>query len=158
MRLRRSKCHFMLLSVEYLRHKISDKSIQPTKAKICAIVKAPALNNLSQLKPFLGMLNYHAKFLLNTSSRLAPLYKLPQNRVPWSWKGEQLEAFQKAKEALTSADVLVHYDPSLKLYCHVTLCLMVSGQFSPISWMMEQNTLCVAFASCTLSPAQKTYA
>ena len=114
-RLKRSKCHFMLPSVEYLGHKISDKGIHPTKAKICAIVKAPALNNVSQLKAFLGMLNYHAKFLLNTSSRLSPLYKLPQKRVPWSWKSEQQEAFQKAKEALTSADVLVHYDPSLKL-------------------------------------------
>ena len=77
-RLKRSKCHFMLPSVEYLGHKISDKGIQSTEAKIHAIVKAPTPNNVSQLKAFLGMLNYYAKFLFNISSRLALLYKLPQ--------------------------------------------------------------------------------
>ena len=77
-RLKRSKCHFMLPSVEYLGHKISDKGIQPTEVKICAIVKAPAPNNVSQLKALLGMLNYYAKFFFNISSRLAPLYKLLQ--------------------------------------------------------------------------------
>ena len=77
-RLKRSKWHFMLPSVEYSGHKVSDKGIQPTEAKIRAIVKAPASNNVSQLKAFLCMLNYYAKFLPNTSSRLAPLYKLLQ--------------------------------------------------------------------------------
>ena len=41
----------MLPSVEYLGHKISDKGIQPTEVKICAIVKAPAPNNVSQPGP-----------------------------------------------------------------------------------------------------------
>ena len=77
-RLKRYKCRFMLPSVEYLGHKIADKGIQPTEVKIHAIVKAPALNNVSQLKAFLGMFNYYAKFLLNISSRLAPFYKLLQ--------------------------------------------------------------------------------
>jgi len=92
-RLKRSKCHFMLLSVEYLGHKISDKGIQPMGEKIRAIVRAPAPNNVSQLKAFLGMLNYYAKFLPNISSRLAPLYRLLQKRVPWAWSTEQQQAF-----------------------------------------------------------------
>ena len=61
------------------------------------------------------MLNYYAKFLPNLSSKLAPLYKLLQKKVPWSWGKEQRQAFQEAKEALTSAKILVHYDPSKKL-------------------------------------------
>jgi len=80
--------------------------------KIHAIVRAPAPNNVSQLKAFLGMLNYYAKFLPNISSRLAPLYRLLQKQVSWAWSTEQQQAFQEAKEALISAKVLVHYDPS----------------------------------------------
>ena len=68
----------MLPSVEYLGHKISNKGIQPTEEKIRAIVEAPAPNNVSQLKAFVGMLNYYAKFLPNISSTLAPLFKLLQ--------------------------------------------------------------------------------
>ena len=114
-RLKRSKCHFMLPSVEYLGHKISNKGIQPTGEKIHAIVRAPAPNNVSQLKVFLGMLNYYAKFLPNISSRLASLYRLLQKWVPWAWNTEQQQAFQEAKEALISAKILVHYDQSKKL-------------------------------------------
>ena len=54
-RLKKSKCHFMLPSIEYLGHKISDKGIQPTEEKVRAIVKAPAPNNVTQLKAFLGI-------------------------------------------------------------------------------------------------------
>ena len=85
-RLKKYKCHFML---EYLGHKISDKGIQPTEEKVSAIVKAPALNNVTQVKGFLGMLNYYAKFLPNLSSKLAPLYKLLQKKVHWLWGEEQ---------------------------------------------------------------------
>ena len=156
-RLKRSKCHFMLPSVEYLGHKISDKGVQPTEEKIRAIVKAPVPNNVSQLKAFLGMLNYYAKFLPNISSRVAPLYKLLQKRVPWTWSGEQQAAFQEAKEALVSAKVLVHYDPYKKL--------MLSCDASPygvgavLSHKLEDGTEHpVAFASRSLSPAEKKYA
>ena len=156
-RLKRSKCHFMLPSVEYLGHKISDKGIQPTEAKIRAIVKAPAPNNVSQLKAFLGMLNYYAKFLPNISSRLAPLYKLLQKRIPWSWRDEQQQAFQKAKEALTSADVLVHYDPNKKLILSCDASPYSVG--AVLSHKMDDGTEHpVACASRTLSPAEKKYA
>ena len=124
MRLKRSKCEFMLPSVEYLGHKISDKGLQPTEGKIKAIVEAPAPQNVSQLKAFLGMLNYYAKFLPNISSRLAPLYKLLQKAVVWSWGAKQKRAFKEAKNALTLAEVLVHYDPTkqLRLSCDASPC------------------------------------
>ena len=115
MRLKRSRCEFMLPSVEYLGHKISDKGLQPTEGKIRAIVEAPVPQNVSQLKAFLGMLNYYAKFLPNISSRLAPLYKLLQKAVTWSWGTKQQKAFKEAKNALTSAEVLVHYDSTKQL-------------------------------------------
>ena len=41
-RLKRSKCFFMLPSLEYPRHKISSKGLQPTGEKVKAIHKAPA--------------------------------------------------------------------------------------------------------------------
>ena len=40
-RLKKSKCQFILPSVEYLGHKISDKGIQSTKKNIHGIVKGP---------------------------------------------------------------------------------------------------------------------
>ena len=151
MRLKKSKCHFMLPSIEYLGHKISDKGTQPTKGKVRAIVKAPAPNNVTQLKAFLGMLNYYAKFLPKLSSKLAPLYKLLQKKVPWSWGEEQRQAFQEAKEALTSAKVLVHYDPSKKLI--LSCDASPYGVGAVLSHKLEHP---VAFASRSLSQVARS--
>ena len=100
------------------------------------------------------MLNYYAKFLPNISSRLAPLYKLLQKAVKRAWGPAQQEAF---KEALISAKVLVHYDP--------TKALMLSCDASPygvravLSNKIEDGREHpVAFASYSLSPAEKRYA
>ena len=41
-RLKHSKCSFMLPSLEYLGHKISSKGLQPTSEKVKAIHEAPA--------------------------------------------------------------------------------------------------------------------
>ena len=77
MRLKHEKCVFMLSQVHYLRHYLSE-GIQPTTDKIRAIRDAPATANLYQLKSFLGLINFYAKFLLNLCTVLARLYSLLQ--------------------------------------------------------------------------------
>ncbi|KAL5517714.1 hypothetical protein EMCRGX_G003317 [Ephydatia muelleri] len=59
-RLKESKCQFLLPSVEYLGYRISVDGIQPTEEKLRAIRDAPTPRDLSQLKSFLGLLNYYA--------------------------------------------------------------------------------------------------
>ena len=61
-RLKESKCQFLLPSVEYLGYHISGNGIQPTEEKLRAIRDAPTPRDLSQLKSFLGLLNYYGKF------------------------------------------------------------------------------------------------
>ena len=92
MRLKKSKCAFMLREVEYLGHRITAEELRPTPAKTQAIVSAPTPQNASQLKSFLGLVNYYAKFLPNLSNILAPLYALLQKQVEWSWGKAQEEA------------------------------------------------------------------
>ena len=65
MKLKPDKCFFMLQEVKYLGCKISAQGLEPTQEKVKAIVEAPAPRNVSQLKSFLGMLNYNGKFLPN---------------------------------------------------------------------------------------------
>ena len=155
LRLKRDKCTFMLPSVEYLGHTISAEGLQPTTEKVRAIVEAPAPQNVSQLRSFLGLVNYYGKFLPNLSSTLAPLYRLLEKQVKWIWSAAQDLAFQAAKKQLTSPCLLVHYDKELLLSCDaspygigaVLLHRMEDGSEKP-----------VAFASRSLSPAEKKYA
>jgi len=97
MKLKPEKCFFMLQKVEYLGHKISAKGLEPTQEKVRAIMEAPAPRNVSQLKSFLGMLNYYyGKFFPNLSTCLAPLYSLLQKKSHWSRGEKQCKAFEEA--------------------------------------------------------------
>ena len=49
LRLKQRKCAFMLESVNYLGHKISQKGLQPTEEKVRAITEASPPTNVSQL-------------------------------------------------------------------------------------------------------------
>ena len=61
MRLKKEKCHFLQPSVEYLGHRISKEGLQPTEERCKAITGAPWPHNVSELKAFLGLINYYGK-------------------------------------------------------------------------------------------------
>ena len=155
-RLKREKCSFMLPSVEYLGHRISAEGLQPTEEKVRALRNAPEPGNVSQLKSFLGLLNYYNKFLPNHSHNLAPLYRLLQQQTVWEWGPAQQEAFDAAKEALASDRVLVHYDPDKEL---ILACdASPYGIGAVLSHRMEDGSdKPIAFASRSLAPAEKKY-
>ena len=71
-RLKRSKCLFMLPSIQYLGHHISTEGISPAEDKKRAVLDAP----VPQLRSFLGLVNYYGKFLHKLADTLAPLHQL----------------------------------------------------------------------------------
>ena len=105
----------MLPAVEYLGHNISAEGLRPTTEKIQAITKAPVPQDVTQLRAFLGLINYYGKFMKNLSNRLAPLYQLLEKKKRWVWGKEQQLVFDKAKSELMSASVLMHFDPEKEL-------------------------------------------
>ena len=146
----------MLSSVDYLGHVISSEGLSPNPEKICAIVDAPALRDVQQLRSFLGLLNYYSKFLPNLSTTLAPLYQLLQAKVKWTWEKPHKEAFMEAKSQITSSGVLVHFDPQqeLTLSCDTSLY----GVRAVLSHrMVDGSEKPIAFASRSLTSAEKSY-
>ena len=69
--------------MEYLGHHISAEEISPTKEKVHAIVDPPEPQNVSELRSFLGLVNYYGKFLPQLSTLLAPLNELLQKEKKW---------------------------------------------------------------------------
>ena len=69
--LKKSKCEFFLDAVEYLGHEISAAGLRPSTKKTKAILEAPQPQDITQVRAFLGMVNYYGKFLDHLSTRLA---------------------------------------------------------------------------------------
>ena len=157
LRVRKEKCDFFQSSVEYLGHVIDANGLHTAPSKITAIVDAPPPQNVSQLKSFLGLLNYYGRFIPSLASLLKPLHNLLRKEEAWQWTASCKEAFQKAKDSLTASEVLTHFNPSLpiQLACDaspygvgaVISHVLPNGQDKPI-----------AFASRTLNKAESNYA
>ena len=81
--IKKNKCTFMSSFVIYLGHKVDSAGLHHLPDKVCAIVKAPCLSNPKQLKAYLGLIRYYAKFLPNLSSLLSSLYKLLHKDITW---------------------------------------------------------------------------
>ena len=65
-----------------------------------------------KLKGLMGMVKYLSKFLSDLSQICEPIRRLTHKDVPWFWTKEQDVAFDKIKEAVTSAPVLTYFDSS----------------------------------------------
>ena len=157
LRLKLKKCSFMDSNVSYLGHNINADGLHPMKEKIEAIQNAPRPRNVSELKAFLGLLTYYNKFLSKLSVVLFPLYRLLRKTTKWIWTQTQDQAFQKAKDLLTSAPLLVHYDLSKDL--------MLSFDASPygvgavLAHVDEDgNEQPIGYVSRTLTAAERNYA
>uniref|UniRef100_A0AAQ4RGR7 ribonuclease H n=1 Tax=Gasterosteus aculeatus aculeatus TaxID=481459 RepID=A0AAQ4RGR7_GASAC len=68
LRVRTAKCEFFQSSVEYLGHIIDGAGLHKAPSKVKAVEEAPSPQNVSQLRSFLGLLTYYAKFVPNLSN------------------------------------------------------------------------------------------
>ena len=73
----------LLLSVEYLGHRISEDGIQPLQSKVEAIANAPVPKNVQELRSFWGLLKYYGKFIPNLATILHPLNSLLRTDAEW---------------------------------------------------------------------------
>ena len=156
LRLKKGKCVFMEPQVTYLGHRVSKEGIQPMEDKVEAITNAPPPRNVSELKSYLGMINYYQKFLTNLSSVLAPLHSLLNSKTHWHWGKDQQQAFEQSKSFLKSSRLLVHYDDKKEL---ILACdASENGLGAVLSHKMEDGSEHpISFASRTLTKAETNY-
>ena len=64
-RLNENKCQLKKNEVQYLGYIINKEGLRPIESKVEAIRDAPRPTNTTQLRAYLGMLNYYGKFLKN---------------------------------------------------------------------------------------------
>ena len=68
-------------STMYLRYMV--ESLDHLE-QVEAIQNAPAPSNVTELRAYLGIINYYHRYLRNLSFVLAPLHDLPKKGIPWS--------------------------------------------------------------------------
>ena len=154
--MRKEKCKFFSTSVEFLGYRIDAEGRHPLDSKLHAITEAPEPRNVTELRSFLGLLNYYDSFIPNLSSLLHPLNKLLQKEAPWKWTEECVVTFKEAQERLVSSQVLVHYNSNLPIVlAGDAFGYGVGAVISHITPDGREHP--IAFASRTLSSTEQNY-
>ena len=144
--------------MEYLGHRIDEKGIHTSAKKVKAIVEAPSPRNLQELRSFLGLLNYYAKFLPKLASTLHPLHLLMRAGQRWQWSKACEKGFQTAKRKLVEAPVLAHYDPAQPIVLAADASAYGVVGAVILHRMSNGSEHPVAFSSRTLTKSERNYA
>ncbi|XP_062608629.1 uncharacterized protein K02A2.6-like [Saccostrea cucullata] len=150
------KCEFFQAKVSYVGHEIDASGLHKSPDKIEAVKDAQRPENVSQLRSFLGLVNYYHRFLDNLSSKAGPLHELLNKGTRWEWNAKRDKAFNEIKDAICSDKVLCHYDAKLPL--KLAADASPYGIGSVLSHVFPDGSeRPIAFASRTLNQAEKAY-
>ncbi|KAK2169582.1 hypothetical protein NP493_1183g00002 [Ridgeia piscesae] len=150
----KEKCKFLQNSVEYLGHVITAEGLHQSPKKVQAMAGLPSPQNVRQLRSFLGMVQYYARFLPDLATHL---HRLLQKDEHWIWGKEQECAFRTVREMLLQDRVLTHFNPDLPVVvaCDSSsygLCAVLSHR------MPDGSERPVAYASRSLTQTEKKFA
>lgn len=149
------KCKFFVSQLDYLGHILSDKGLSPCPDKIATIQKARVPQNVTELKSFLGLINYYNKFIPNLSSKLFHLYNLLKKNVRFVWDKHCNEAFETAKRCLLATNFLEYFDAKKPIA--IITDASSYGLGGVIAHIVDGVEKPICFTSFSLNAAQKSY-
>ena len=90
---------FGLPDLECLSHTVSKDGLKADTAKFKAVQEWLQLSNLGEVQFFVGMENYHSKFVTYFVKIAALLYKLFCKDAKWIWSSKHMEAIHGLQKA-----------------------------------------------------------
>ncbi|XP_022864502.1 uncharacterized protein LOC111384459 [Olea europaea var. sylvestris] len=104
--IKKEKCSFAKEEVHFLGHIIRHGHLKMDGAKVKAINEWEPPTKVTELRSFLGLVNYYRRFIKGYSSRAAPLTDLLKKSQRWEWTVKCQRAFDDLKAAVMLEPVL----------------------------------------------------
>ena len=149
------KSVFFQPQISYLGFNINKDGLSKNNDRVQSIISAPIPSNVSEVRAFVGMANYYSKFIDNFAEFMSPLYSLLQKESPFQWSKECQRAYDDVKKAVTSDQVLVHFNPDLPMILTTDASNNAVGGI--LSHELPEGLRPVAFVSRALSRSERNY-
>lgn len=153
--LNKEKCQFRMTELEFMGQLLSSRGIGPTESRVEAVVNAREPQNASEIRSFMGLVNFSARFLPNLSTVADPLRKLTRKGVPFEWGNEQQRSFNELKNLLANAKTLAYFDKDAETQL-ITDASPV-GLGAVLVQAKDGNRRVVAYASRSLTNVERRY-
>ena len=106
------KCEIDKRNLTFYGHVFSEKEVSACPRKIAAIQAMTTPSNVSELRSYLGMVNYCGRFIKDLATVTAPLRQLTKKNVTFEWKPCHQVAFEKLQNWLTEKKVMSYFNLS----------------------------------------------
>lgn len=114
-RLKKEKCEVDCDSIHYLGYKIDKFRLHKIRKKIEAITKAKRPRNVTEVKSFIGLVNYYNRFVPDASKILHPIYELLSKNTEFVSSKAVIMRFKSLKEKSRVREfyaILIQTNPS----------------------------------------------
>lgn len=157
LKLKPTKCSFAVDSVKFLGHVISARGIEMDPSRTIDVQKFPTPKNPTHVRSFYGICSYNRKFIKDFASIAKPLHPLMGKPSEFVWTPEAQQAFEKLRDALVSAPILVKYDPDAEHELRTDASSHAIGAVLYQKHQDPRGTGVVLYFSKTLTPTQSRY-
>jgi hypothetical protein len=106
------KSEFSVKRTKYLGFIISTDGIETDPEKTIAITQWEPPRSVRGVQSFLGFCNFYRRFIKDYGRVARPLNRLTRKDQPFNFDDACQRAFKELKKRLSSAPLLVHFDPS----------------------------------------------
>jgi len=110
--------------------------------------------NVHELRSFIGLATFFRRSVRRSAHIAAPLHALTSSRAAWRWEEEHQAAFEELKSALSSAPVVVPFDPKLPCVVYTDASDRQIG--AVLTQDRGHGPQAVAFESAKLKPSDFT--
>ena len=99
--LNRDKCSFHMNKITFMGHVLSEDGIGPTDSRVRAVQEARRPETAAEVRSFLGLVNFSARFIPNLSTLNEPLHKLTKKGEPFCLGCRSGVCFSKVERLLS---------------------------------------------------------
>lgn len=150
--LNKEKCVFHMPKLIFMGLVLSQRGIGPTEEKVKAVTEAREPQNASEVKSFLGLVNFNARFLATVTE---PLRRLTKKGEPFIFGPEQHAAFTGLKQRMAQAETLGYFDRNAKTKIITDASPVGLGAILVEEHNGENRVIC--YASRGLSAVERRY-
>ena len=155
LKLKAKKCSLFAKEVEYLGHVISSKGVSTDSMKVKAIKDWHMPTTATEVRSFLGLCGYYRRFIEKYAEKAKPLNRLTEKQNSFVWNEDCQVAFEKLKQSLMNAPILVYPDFSKPFILDTDASNDAIG--AVLSQKNESGEHVIAYASRTLSKPERKY-
>ena len=135
----------------FFGHVFSENGVSPDPENVSAIVKCTPPTSVGEIRSFLDMTQYVARFIPHYATISEPLRQLPRKDAEWRWSEREELALNKLKEALAGGEVMAYFDPNKDTN------ILVDSNPVGLDAVLTQNKKTLCYASRALTDVEQRY-